>query len=366
VRVCAHLPPASVRPSFRPQNRKTPLPFYLLPQTSEAENIEKDFAVLPSAVWVDDLSHNQCYIFNIDMGEKISQFDNDEKRSELFITRHSVKPNEADPESPDHVGVSESGVEQARERAREIIDMVESAPKGAVVWLGGSSSLERTKTTSRIYAEELQNHFSGSGDVIFLMEDDVHEMAREHGYKKTVDDINAMDAAGEKKIVISTPLTIKNFLDSGWLTPEGDLADYTKRLLNKQKDEQLTAPQTYHEWFKDEGKIEGVQAGPNPTEVAKSMANGLKRLKQFGEKCFPGRPLMIGSVGHSGGMTAFAHYVKGGGKIDLDEYEELPDIKDTDMFKVSLDENNINLEYAGESYQTSIDDDQAPLPKIQS
>ncbi len=54
--------------------------------------------------------------------------------SEAIITRHSIRGNHAEYE-----GLSEAGIEQAKERAKDFVDIIEKSEPGTVFFFAGRS-----------------------------------------------------------------------------------------------------------------------------------------------------------------------------------------------------------------------------------
>jgi len=58
-----------------------------------------------------------------------------------FFSRHSVKPRGEDLESSALAGISEKGVELAKERAQEILSNSERLENGTIMFIGGASEV---------------------------------------------------------------------------------------------------------------------------------------------------------------------------------------------------------------------------------
>ena len=69
-------------------------------------------------------------------GQKRSRYSGGSERK-YFITRHSIKPTANDKESEKYKGLSHKGVDLARVRAKDIIQDMEEAEAGTVMFLGG-------------------------------------------------------------------------------------------------------------------------------------------------------------------------------------------------------------------------------------
>ena len=127
------------------------------------------------------------------------------------FTRHSVKPKKDKPggsESVEYPGISESGVELAKERAGEILSMLESMQDGSIMFIGGSSELIRTKSTARVYGDEAKKIVSEEDreDILVVTEKDL--VGEKKALRKVIEIINANK---DKKVLVDFPLAIKQF-----------------------------------------------------------------------------------------------------------------------------------------------------------
>src|SRR3990170_8423329 len=95
-----------------------------------------------------------------------------------FFTRHSIRPKEGDQESPDFEGVSEKGVELAKQRASEILESLEQSENGTVMFMGGTSEIARTKSTALIYGNEIRNIVleQKRNDILVFLPDDLKKI----------------------------------------------------------------------------------------------------------------------------------------------------------------------------------------------
>ena len=79
-------------------------------------------------------------------------------KTEVLITRHSKKATAEDTSS--YEGLSQAGVELAKQRAKDFANILEASEPAILLLLIGASEAPRTKSTSRIYGEELTEIFS--------------------------------------------------------------------------------------------------------------------------------------------------------------------------------------------------------------
>jgi hypothetical protein len=267
-------------------------------------------------------------------------------KEENFFTRHSIKPK--GDESEEYKGISDSGVELARERAREILLMLESMNDGAIMFIGGASKAVRTKSTARVYGDELGKIATESGmsDIIVITEKDLIDESKD--VNKIMEIINNNK---EKKILIDYPLFLKEFGMSHWLNNDGDLSDFTKELLKKNENNEMAC---VSDWFKSEGAI-GDLRGPNPTEVAKDHLRGIERLRLFAEKLIKDRQISIGFVGHSWNLDALATYLGNNGDVTTEGFQKIGGkmIGETQAGKIEITEDGAKFIYAGNKYDIS-------------
>jgi len=237
-----------------------------------------------------------------------------------FFTRHSSRPKENDPESADFEGVSEKGVDLARQRAKEILDLLEQSEKGTIMFMGGTSEIERTKSTATIYGDEIRNIVSEEkrDDILVLLPKNLENI---EGYSNKMDFlVNQIVSNPEKKIVIDFPIFIKELSFVGdFTTEEGKWMPYTREML---KCSEGNSEKFLRDWFDNQGVI-GDLKGPNPKEIAEKQLAGLDRLREFAEKYTSGRPLIIGSVGHSWSLDALAVYLANNGEVTPEAFDNV-------------------------------------------
>ncbi len=139
-----------------------------------------------------------------------------------FFTRHSTRPKEGDPESAEFEGVSEKGVELARERAREILESLDGLENGTIMFVGATSEIPRTKSTALIYGNEIKKILlkETRDDVLIFMPEDLEKI---EGYSNKINYlVNQITTNPDKKIIIDISLFIKEFSFVGdFTTKEG-------------------------------------------------------------------------------------------------------------------------------------------------
>src|SRR3989344_503842 len=95
-----------------------------------------------------------------------------EDAERYFTTRHA-KPardkSEKDHVSIDYPDLTQHGVEQARERARqEISNLIDRSSGHSVIFIGATSDQPRTKQTAEIYGDELSSLGVDRNDLVVV------------------------------------------------------------------------------------------------------------------------------------------------------------------------------------------------------
>lgn len=267
-----------------------------------------------------------------------------ERFNKSFFTRHSIKPKGEDFESPEFAGISEKGVELAKERAGEILSDLEDQENGTVMLIGGASEMPRTKSTAMAYGKEMKKiieHQQRDDILVFLPED----LEKIDGYKnKAAFLAKQIKTNPNKKFVLDLPLFVKEFsFKDRWEDGQGNLSKYSKELLQRNNWDTVEAMK---DWFDNQGRIDSL-VGPNPVEVAEQQLVGIEKLRDFAMKYISDRPLVIGSVGHSWNLDAVAVYLANNGDVTKEAFENMRGkmIEETKLIKLSeIDGENV-LEY---------------------
>lgn len=261
-----------------------------------------------------------------------------------FFTRHSIRPKEGDQEAPDFDGVSEKGVELAKQRAREILESLEQSENGTIMFMGGASEIARTKSTALIYGNEMRDVISEQkrDDILVFMPENLESI---EGYSNKVDYlVKQITANPEKKIVIDFPLFIKEFSFVGdFTTEEGKWTQYTREMLKRSGGD---SKKFLRDWLDNQGVV-GDLRGPNPKEIAEKQLAGLNRLREFVKKYISDRPLIIGSVGHSWSLDALAVYLANKGEVTVEAFDKMKAkmIGETEMIKLTKKDGKQVLQY---------------------
>lgn len=274
------------------------------------------------------------------------------EKEHYFATRHARPAREAkegDQVSKEYPDLTERGVEQAKERARnEILELVERAPEGAVIYIGGTSDQPRTKQTAEIYGDTLATLKTelGKENVIVITKSDIDQMIEENvSIVKVFERLRKMvEDNPDKKVAINYPLMLKELAfkyKNRWTDKEGKKTEYFAELSKKHGQNHEAAGE---DWLANQGRLEvggKVLQGPDPREVAEDYLKGLKRLRKFVEKNAPGRPVVVGEVGHQWDLDALVTYLANNGQVDYEGYKKVSQgqgiIKEAEMTEIIID-----------------------------
>lgn len=265
-------------------------------------------------------------------------------------TRHSIKPKGEDKESA-YKGISEKGEQLSRERAKELLQLVENAPEGAIIFIGGASDQIRTKSTAEVYGEEMKKIVAEEEkDIMIFNREDIAD--DKNGYSKIVGDLaEKINNNPNKKIIVDYPLFLKEFsIGNGkFLNADGSMNDFTKKILEVGGTEEGALKK----WIESEGIIDGIQ-GPNPEKIAEDQLNGIKRLFEFAKKSIgDNRPIIIGFVGHSWTLDVLAVYLANNGKVNMEGFEKIGGtmVKETECAELSIQDGKGVFKYRGNGYE---------------
>lgn len=277
----------------------------------------------------------------------------EKKFGDFFAARHSIKPGKEDLESKDFPGISEKGAELAKEKAASILELIDQAQPGTILFLGGSSEAVRTKSTAHALGEGVKQMLQeqGRSDIMVITKDDVAAVVEaQKTWLKTVQEIvNQIKANPDKKIFIDNPLFIKEFSMDPWLDKEGNPLPYTDAIIKNSNNDMTLALKN---WLENQGKLGDLQ-GPDPTQLAKKHLEGITRLREFAkEQGIGDRPLEIGAVGHSWNLDALAIYLANNGKVDAEGLQKVGGemINETETVRVEIDSDGAKLIYKGQEY----------------
>lgn len=266
--------------------------------------------------------------------------------TEAIITRHTIKGKGSEYEH-----LSPEGVDKAKERAKDFVQIIEKSAPGTVIFFGGSSYEQRTGSTLEVYADEVKKQVKYSPDVLFFDEEQIAEQAKV-GHLASVQKIQeSADKNPTAKVVIDFPLVLRDFEDREWLydkegTPKKEWMD----MLDRYGKDYSSA---IREWFSNQGVFDGKQVVPSPSTMAKSYLNGIKRLEDFVKKFSGERKVKIVVVGHSFHIDALLTYLANNGNVDLAGFEKIGNnvVDTTEMSTIEPDEEgNLKVSYRGNEF----------------
>lgn len=226
----------------------------------------------------------------------------------FFASRHSSRAFEASP-NPEYPGLSEKGIELAREQAEKVVDIIIKSPQKSVVALCGISEAQRTRSTARIYTETAKEMVESQG--LDCVNVDINDF--EH-FDSITDKINNISEIGaehpDSKIFFSWPLYIKQFMIGGdrWQNDDGTWAsEYVESVF---KDNNFDTDKVLNKVQED--FVAGKESAPNTEVIAEEQLDGVARLHNFLGKVFPDRNIVVGIIGHSPNLEIMArHMIEG-------------------------------------------------------
>lgn len=270
---------------------------------------------------------------------------------DFFTTRHSIKPKGEDKESVLYKGISEKGELLAKERANDLVALVERAPEGAVVFIGGATDQIRTKSTAEVYGDEMKKIVAEENkDIIIFNRNDIADSKK--GYSQIVEElVEKINADPAKKVIIDFPMFLKEFSIGGgkFLDASGNSNDFTNKLLELGGSEEGGSKK----WIEGGGIADGIE-GPKPKEIAEEQLRGIDRLSEFVQKNLgQTRPVIIGFVGHSWPLDALAIYLANNGEVTMEGFEKIGGamIKETEIAELVLDNGKTKFKYRGKEYE---------------
>ena len=263
--------------------------------------------------------------------------------------------------------VSNVGRELAEQRARseEVSRLIDQAPPGAVIFLGGASDAIRTHETGEAIGNTLADVYVDRTDIHVIPPHEIRAFTEVAGSRaETIRQIQTVIAdRPSQKVVITYPFTLKELSpnapvegvpgESRWRVggKEAEFTGYTKFLLAKGKENPPDGD--LREWFKNKGVVEGQKVGPAPEEVAQAYLKAFDRLKAFVTKQVADRPVVVGLVGHSWDLDALAVYLGNNGVIDEAGYDRVRGtghmVKETELLQFSIDHGQATLNYRGQA-----------------
>lgn len=272
-----------------------------------------------------------------------------EKLNNAFVTRHSIKPAGEDGESAEYKGISDKGVEAAEVRAEGLKNIIDEAESGSVIFIGGASDAIRTKSTANVYGNKLNDIYHDEPAVKVFAQSELNSI--QDGGGKTIKVIgDYIKEHSGQKVVISSPLFLKELSLKDWMTKEGDLIPYFKTLYEQNDNNDLAVAR---EWISNQGKV-GELSGPNPVEVAKGYIKAIKRLQEFVKGQVGDRPVIVGLVGHCFVLDVLATYLANDGAVTVEGFDKVSKseglIKETEPIQIEINSTGASVVYRRECY----------------
>ncbi|MFA6410852.1 MAG: hypothetical protein WCW26_04750 [Candidatus Buchananbacteria bacterium] len=309
-----------------------------------------------------------------------------------FVTRHAQS---AKHDTPDEVykSLTPKGVEQAKERANsDILRLIEEAPDGAVMFIGGGSDQPRSEETAEIYGGEI-NHL-----VNYELKDKLNIQVVTRDFIKWAIDPGEASAEEKqknlelmlqrieemikenpgKKFVVDYPMRLWGFSYGYRSRDENGKLDGEPRWLDPETGK---ASKFFATIIKEKGNNEGGQAyiagngeyidqsgktlhGPKPQDIARQYFNGLEKLSKFAAR-HTDRPLILGGVGHAWDVDSLATWLSLGCpevEVDSDKFNErFLEISqggeisnESEMVSFEIEPEQIKVRYRGKEFSSSL------------
>lgn len=133
--------------------------------------------------------------------------------SKFILSRHAdkVTRGKKKEESKKYFGITERGEQAARLKVRVLADKVETLPDGSVIILCGVSKAVRTRSTLKVYADELRKLFKDRNDIIFSTELPDEKRGFKIGELKKIS-ARMGKLNNVKAIIIEFPVRINEFI----------------------------------------------------------------------------------------------------------------------------------------------------------
>jgi hypothetical protein len=260
-------------------------------------------------------------------------------------------------ESADYKAISEHGVELSRERAEEIKATLDAAPKETVLFFGGSSEEQRTKSTTDVYGDTLRDLYKDDTRTLVFSKKDIDTLHNpDRGVADTVRIVETFIAQNpDKKIVVTYPLFLKEFS----LRPdfrEKEAPHHLTRYSNALQPGGSAEHEAVEALLRSDGIEIGADGsivrGPTALEVAKKYLTGIKRLREFAEKYAPNRPIMVGFVSHGLILDALTSYLANQGAPNAAAFRQTGGrmIHSSEIATVKIENGEATLEYRDKTY----------------
>ncbi len=273
-----------------------------------------------------------------------------ELSTEYLITRHSLKPESGVVGSEKYPGITEEGVELARERGVDLLANIEKSRPGTIVWFGGVTNEIRTCSTMQVYIDSIKEMIvqNETLDIVVLGRKEITQ-ERKFGPTRSIEQLTKIIIEKpEYKFVIGIPLLIKELTIRRWFDEEGRPKEYALGLLKRAGGNQAKIIEL---WLQD--SMEG-KSSPTAQEQAEEFSKGLVRMEEFIKKFIHDRDVKIVVVGQTSELVAYL--VNTIPEQDLQEAYRASGNKpfeETEMMIVSKSGDKIKVSFRGHEYEKS-------------
>jgi hypothetical protein len=273
----------------------------------------------------------------------------------FFFSRHTDRADDPKtgkqdkPEATEYKGITEPGVERAREQTKEIVKMIDESSPDAVVFIGGSSEEPRTKSTADVYGNTLDQHYQDDQNVIVVSQKTIDSLRdKDPNFKLGTYTQNIITDNPDKKIVISSPLYLKqlslrpHFRD----TETGQQSEYSGELYQAGHGDEEKATKALMQASKTD------KPPTTPQQLAEQHLEGISRLRKFTKRFADDREVTVGLVGHGWNLDALSSYLADEGKAGDAGYQKTGDkmMEPSEIGQVTIDEDEARFTYRGQTY----------------
>lgn len=309
-----------------------------------------------------------------------------------FVTRHSKKAEKGAEPLIEYPNLSPEGVELAKQRANDILKLVDGAPAGTVMFIGGGSDQPRTEETADIYGKEINQlvnyELKDRSDIQVVTKDFIDwatgpNQATPEEKQKNLELIlrrieEMIKENPGKKFVVDYPMQLWGF-SYGYKSrnEKGELSGEQRWL----DEETGKASKFIDTIMKEKGNNKGGQAyiagageyvdqngqtlhGPKPQEVARQYFAGLKKLGEFAGR-HTDRPLILGGVGHAWDTDSLATWLSLGCpevEVDKDKFNQRfleisqggEIVNETEMVSFEVGPQQVKVRYRGKEFNTEL------------
>lgn len=304
-----------------------------------------------------------------------------------FITRHAQSAKK--PESADqfYKSLTPEGVEQAKERTQDILKLIEEAPEGAVLFIGGGSDQLRTQETGEIYGDEINQQVNyelkDRPNIQVITRDFIEwaagaDQAKPEEKQKNLELIlqrieEMIRENPDKKFVVDYPMRLWGFSPtyqgrdaagqpSGEPRWRGTNLELFNAIVKEKGSENVS--ETYiaggGKYITQDGK---ELSGHKPIEIAQQYFAGLQKLAEFAKE-HTDRPLILGGVGHYPDTDCLATWLALGCPENISDQEFLQrfleisqgqgSAKETEMFSFEVEPDEVKVNYREQEFTTKL------------